>query len=122
MKIITLQLEIEADTIGWLVSEELSKTIKIREIQLPAELNVEGGWTEVRMKVFEGPEITPSALLRLENKTDEILGAEKIYLEYAPLVLAVDYRINRLKYNIVFEVKNGTTMRRVYHAQIIYED
>jgi len=122
LRVITLQAEIEADAIGWLVTETQVKPMRIREIQLPAEMNVEGGWTEVKIKIFEGPEVTSDALLRSENRTKEILGADKAYLEYAPLVLLADYRINRLKYNVVFEVKNGTSIKRIYTAQIIYED
>jgi hypothetical protein len=121
MKIITLQMEIKADSIGWLVTERIPSNIRIKEIQLPAEISVEGGWTEVRIKLLRGPDVSSEALLRMEHITKEVLGADKVYLENVPLVLKCDYGIIGISYCVVFEVKNGTEIDRIYTAQIIYE-
>ena len=121
MKIITLQQEIEADNIGWLVTERIPSNIRIKEIQLPAELSFEGGWSEVTIKIIRGPDISGEALLRENNITREVLGADKVYLEQQAIVLRCDYKIEGLSYCVVFEIKNGTKLKRIYTVQVMYE-
>ena len=121
MKIITLQQEIEADNIGWLVTERIPSNIRIKEIQLPAEMSFEGGWSEVTIKLIRGPDISGEALLRANNITVEILGVGKVYLEQQAIVLRCDYKIEGLSYCLVFEVRNGTKLKRVYTVQVMYE-
>jgi len=121
MKTITLQQEIKADSLGWLVSERINKTITIKEIRLPSETNAHEGWTEVRIKLLRGPDISPDALLRAQDITQEVFGTNKIYLDRERVILETDFRIDGIGYCLVFQIKNGTKDGRIYTAQVFYD-
>jgi len=121
MKIITLQAEIEADAIGWLVSESMKETVTIVAIELPAEITLQAGWTEVKFKEVKANAITPKILIEADNLTREMIGTDKVYLEQEYLVLKTNKNVLRGGHCIVFEVKNGTGTSRIYTVQVWYE-
>jgi len=121
MNLITLQSEIEKDSIGWLVSENLKRSIKITGIILPAETNLSAGWSEFRFKILRGNEISNEIMLKQENQSRQYLGAEKIYLEIQQIVIMPNRFVNGSNYQLVFECKNGTGSDRMYTIQVWYE-
>jgi len=121
MELITLQGKVPKDQTDWLVSDAITRSIKLRGIVLPPEMNMQAGWTEVRIKVVRGEIVGRDQLLEAENMTKEILGAGKIYLELNVLTLKCDYFLTGTNYHIVLEVKNGTGNDRLYTAQVWYD-
>ncbi len=121
MKLITLQGEIEADNVGYLVTEQIDKPIKVLEVQLPAEMTMQQGYTEIKAKLLKYKPVTIENLRDAEDVTDEFLGTEKVYLENQVMQLKTNYEIPFYGYNLIFRIKNGTGSGRMYTVQVWYE-